>query len=109
MYHEFIHGTSSTVMLVEVPDELAVEWSRPADFPVATKYPVKKLVGLRKGGFLTAFADGATPFISADIPAAYLQCLLTRICAEPVNVERRWVRFVQPLADTAVKPDRSVQ
>lgn len=109
MYHEFIHGTSTTVMLVEVPDELAVEWSRPADFPVATKYPVKKLVGLRKGGFLTAFADGATPFISADIPAAYLQCLLTQICAEPVNVERRWVRFVQPLADTAVKPDRSVQ
>ena len=101
MVQDFTDGTSSTIMLVEVPDEAAVEWTRPEDFSIDTKEPVKKLVGLRKGGFLTAFADGAPQFISDGITPKNLQLLLIRNDHELVSREdlRTWVRFVPPAAE----------
>ncbi|MDZ4820741.1 MAG: DUF1559 domain-containing protein [Planctomycetota bacterium] len=77
-FGDFPDGTSKTIMLVEVPDGLAVEWTKPADFPIDTKDAVKQLVGLRKGGFLTAFADGGAPFVDAKISEEGLRNRLTR-------------------------------
>ena len=85
MVPDFTDGTSSTIMLIEVPDEAAVEWTRPEDFPIDTEQLMKKLVGLRTGGFLTAFADGAPQFISKSIAPQLLQRLLIRNDGEPVT------------------------
>ena len=92
--------SGDTVMLVEVPDAMAVEWTRPDDFPADTKEPAKKLLGLRAGGFLTAFADGATVLISKDISPKVLQLLLGRNDGEPLPVETRKLRqFVPPATE----------
>jgi hypothetical protein len=99
MIQDFTKGTSHTIMLVEVPDEAAVEWTRPEDFRIETKEPVKKLVGLRKQGFLTAFADGAPQFVSEDIPEKLLRFLFNRD-TEDENFQacKPWLRFVPPAA-----------
>ena len=85
-------------MLVEVPDVEAVEWTRPEDFSADGNELVKKLVGLRKGGFLTAFADGATTFISDGIPPETLRRFLGRDDRETFSpgIWQRWTRFVRP-------------
>ncbi|MHB1037203.1 MAG: M56 family metallopeptidase [Pirellulales bacterium] len=109
MPYDLTDGTSLTIMLVEVPDEAAVEWTRPEDFPIDTKEPVKKLVGLRTGGFLTAFADGAPQFVSEGIPPKALRFLLIRNDGEPlINTPdwKPWFRFVPPAASPAVGPER---
>lgn len=96
---EFHDGTSNTIMLVEVPDEAAVEWTRPKDFPIDTREPAKTLTGLRKGGFLTVFADGAPQFISSDVGPKMLRCLLIRNDMDVVPHDkefRKLVRFVSP-------------
>lgn len=99
---EFHDGTSCTIMLVEVPDEAAVEWTRPKDFPIGTREPAKTLAGLRKGGFLTVFADGAPQFISSDVASEMLRLLLTRNDMGVVSHEkfRKSVRFVSPFGNT---------
>ncbi len=66
------------MMLVEVPDAAAVVWTRPDDFPANADQPLKHLLGLRRGGFLTAFADGAPHFIYDGIPPEMLRRLLVR-------------------------------
>ncbi len=99
---EFHDGTSNTIMLVEVPDEAAVEWTRPKDFPIGTQEPAKKLTGLRTGGFLTVFADGAPQFISTDVTSEMLRRLLTRNDMEVVSHDkfRKSVRFVSPFGNS---------
>jgi beta-lactamase regulating signal transducer with metallopeptidase domain len=100
MVQDFTDGTSNTIMLVEVPDQVAVEWTRPEDFPIDTTEPVKKLVGLRKGGFLTAFAEGSSQFISENIAPKTLRLLLIRNDRELVSeVDRKaWVHSIRPVA-----------
>jgi hypothetical protein len=86
-------------MLVEVPDEAAVEWTRPEDFPVGEKELLKKTVGLRKGGVLTAFADGAPQFISDNIPPDVLREAMIRDLNDrrlSHNAWLPWARVVPP-------------
>ena len=102
---DFTDGTSNTIMLVEVPDEAAVEWTKPEDFPIDTKKPVKKLVGLRKKGFLTAFADGSPRFISEDITPKMLRLLLIRNDGSVINY--RDLKTIARELTLAVKRSRS--
>jgi serine/threonine-protein kinase len=97
-----VKGTSHTMMLAEVSDNVAVEWTRPDDFPMDAKEPLKKLVGLREGGFLCAFADAAPHFISADIPEKALRFLMSRSERETLETQdawNRWGHFVEPAAE----------
>jgi hypothetical protein len=81
---DFPDGTSCTMMLVEVPDEAAVEWTRPQDLPADTKDP-PKLIGLRKGGFVCAFADGCPHFITDAIRPGTLQLIMGRDDGTPFD------------------------
>lgn len=103
MVQEIVDGTTNTMMLVEAPDEAAVEWTRPEDFSADRIEPLPRLVGLRQGGFLCAFADGAATFISADIDAVTLQLLLLRNDGESID-DRPWARSVHPAARTVAPP-----
>jgi Protein of unknown function (DUF1559) len=98
---EFTDGTSNTIMLIEVPDQAAAEWTQPENFPGDAKDPMKKLLGLHQEGFLTIFADVAPHFISEGIPPKTLQQLLVRNGGDlitPADWQQHWDRFVQPAA-----------
>lgn len=73
----FRDGISNSIALVEVPDSLAVEWTRPDDFPIDRRDLVKSLVDFRKGGFLVIFADNGPAFIDNDISEEQLHTRMT--------------------------------
>ncbi len=65
-FADITDGTARTVIMVQVNDANAVEWTKPADYDVAAHAaaPVAGIGSLHPGIFLTAFGDGhvtATP------------------------------------------------
>jgi len=70
-------GASNTVLLVEAGDQKAVVWTKPDDFQYDPDNPAQGLIGLRKRGFLAAFADGHVSFISQSVDAA-INAMFTR-------------------------------
>jgi beta-lactamase regulating signal transducer with metallopeptidase domain len=100
---DFIDGTSKTILLVEVPDDAAVEWTRPEDFPADANDPMSKLVGLRAGGFLAACADSCPYFISKDTPREMLENLLCRNDRKPFN-DKDWKQCMHDMYQPAT-PD----
>jgi hypothetical protein len=82
---EVTDGTSNTIMVVEVGDEAAVEWTKPADLDVDVKQPLKGLLGHYENGFLAAFADGSVRFISGKVTPQTLNAAFTRNGGEVIN------------------------
>jgi hypothetical protein len=62
-------GLTKTVMVVEVSDARAVEWTRPDDFAFDPQNPIEGLVGLRQDGFLVLSADASACFIPSSVSA----------------------------------------
>lgn len=60
-------GSSNTALMVEVDSELAVEWTRPADFEADERNPMQGLGRVQAGGFIASMADGSTQFISRSM------------------------------------------
>lgn len=64
---DFTDGTSKTILLVEADDEVAVEWTRPADLKIDPKQPEKGLKGHFRTVMLVGIADGSVrTFAAAD-------------------------------------------
>ncbi len=84
---EILDGTSHTAMVVEVADEKAVPWTKPADFAPDEKDPLAGLVGLRRRGFLAVFCDGSVSLLSKKAPPEALKAVFTRAGGEIVDVE----------------------
>lgn len=66
-------STSFTIMIVEVADSRAVEWTRPNDFEFNPLNPIEGLVGLRLGCFLALVADGSARSIPSSVSAEKLK------------------------------------
>lgn len=62
-----INRPSGTIMLLEVDDDHAIEWTKPGDWEFDPKTPLKGLGRLRPGGFLAGFADGHADFITPAV------------------------------------------
>lgn len=77
-FFDILDGTSNTIMAVEVSEDLAVTWTKPADYKVDKENPTKGLVGLRRGGFQIAMCDGSVRFVSEFIDMKVLNSLFTR-------------------------------
>lgn len=77
-------GTSNTVMVVETPDALAVEWTRPDDFVPDAKDPAKRLLDSRKS-VLGLFADGSVRALSGSLSAETWSALFTRDGGEVIS------------------------
>ena len=75
---------SNTILLVEADE--GVEWTKPDDWQFDPAAPTRGLGQLRPRGFLAAFADGHTQFISDDTPANVVGALMTREGGETVTV-----------------------
>jgi hypothetical protein len=60
-------GTSKRIMIVEVTDARAVEWTRPDDFEFNPQNPSDGLVGLRENCFLAVAVDGGLRFVKTPV------------------------------------------
>ena len=80
---DIIDGSTNTIMIVEVPSELAVIWTQPADYAFSPDGVLDNLQGGALEGFRAAFADGRVVTVS-DV-ADDLKALFTRNGMEPVN------------------------
>ena len=78
-------GLSNTIMMIEVPDKMAVIWTKPADFAPDKKNPTKGLAGLHPDGFTAGFADGSVRFYSKEIDADTFRALLTKSGGEVID------------------------
>jgi hypothetical protein len=79
-------GTSNTIAVVEVIEELAVPWTKPVDCNLNLAMPSGNLGGHFKGGFLAEFCDGSCHFLPNMIKPEVLNALFTRASGEIVVV-----------------------
>lgn len=70
-------GLSNTVNLVQVSDDAAEVWSRPADWKMDPEDLKHGLGGLHVGGWVVGFMDGSCQFITNDIDDVVWKALLT--------------------------------
>ncbi|TWT97929.1 hypothetical protein Pla108_20830 [Botrimarina colliarenosi] len=70
-FQDFTDGTAKSVVLVQVDDANAVEWTKPSDYDVAANAadPVAAIGSLHPGVFLTVFGDGHVESTPLDISA----------------------------------------
>jgi hypothetical protein len=78
-------STPRTILVVEASDDRAVIWTKPDDYEVDFEKPMAGLVGLRKGGFLAAFADESVQFLKDSIDGETLKALFTRAGGERID------------------------
>lgn len=79
-------GTSRTVAVVEVADELAAIWTKPDDFVPDPDDVSRGLAGNRGDVFLAAFADGHVQSISLSVPAESLKGIFTKAGGEAITL-----------------------
>jgi hypothetical protein len=82
-------GTSNTIAVIEVDDEHAVPWTKPADLDYDPENPAKGLGGHLEGAVFSAFCDGA-PYVHRTLVhdpkrIGDLRKVFTRADGEPVN------------------------
>jgi len=77
-------GTSNTVMIVAVPAERAVIWTKPEDVTIEADQPLPGLVELNGKDFLTAFCDGSVRALPHDLPEATLRLLFDPNDGQPI-------------------------
>ena len=73
---DIVDGSSNTIMFVEVPDQMAVPWTKPDGGIDSEKTRPWQLSGNYPGGFNSAFCDGSVRFISEFVDAETFTNLL---------------------------------
>jgi Protein of unknown function (DUF1559) len=82
---QIIDGTSKTIGAVEVDDEHAVPWTKPADWEYDPDQPTAGLGGHFGDRFLAGCLDGAVHAIPLDVDPDVMRALLTYSGREPVD------------------------
>ena len=75
-FAQLVDGSSNTILFLEVPDEMAVPWTKPDGGIDPDNTKPWQLLGNHPGGFNTAFCDGSVFFISEYVDAETFQSLL---------------------------------
>jgi len=102
-----IDGRINTVMIVELPAEKAVVWTKPDDWVVDAKKPKQGLFGLRTFALAT-LADGSVHRLSSAASAETLLRALGRADGETFEHEKVFTPAKRPDRNGATKtsPDR---
>jgi hypothetical protein len=82
---EIRDGTSNTILIVEVDDAHAVEWTRPDDWAFSAEKPSAGLGGGIDDIFNAALADGSVRSIKLNIDPRILRALFTRAGGEAIG------------------------
>jgi prepilin-type processing-associated H-X9-DG protein len=72
-------------MVVEVPANMAVTWTKPEDWEVTAEGAVEKFLAGLKDGFNAGFADGSVRYIKKTIDVKTLKAVLTPDGGEVIN------------------------
>lgn len=80
-------GPSNTAMVVVVPDELAIEWTRPDDWEYTSADDIKDLFRAGADLFWTIFADGSVRAISNKNTLDEISPIFTIRDGQPVNLK----------------------
>lgn len=79
----FRDGAAHTVMVLEVNDDRAVEWTKPDDWQYDAEHPMAGLGQAHPAGFEVLFADGSVRCLTKDINPKVFHGLLTIAGGEP--------------------------
>jgi len=77
-FREIIDGAPNTIMVLEVNPDVAVEWTKPADWEYDPANPLRDLGDVQAGGFNVSFADGRSNFTSSSISPEEFKAQITR-------------------------------
>jgi hypothetical protein len=77
-YKEIKDGTSSTILMVEVAPEQAVEWTKPVDWEVDLAHPLRRVTRTDRDYFAAARCDGSVMAVPVNSDEAKLRANLTR-------------------------------
>jgi hypothetical protein len=99
-------GLSHTLMLVEVDDELAVPWTKPADYDVDRMQPMQGLSGLRDGYCFVAWADGRIAQLKGEDMQASWRSMFTIDGGERFSANKI---SMAPTAEPPKEPDPIAQ
>jgi hypothetical protein len=80
-------GLSRTIMVVEVSDAKAVEWTRPDDFEFNPANPIEGIVGLRENCFLILSGDCSVKFPKSSVSTTLLQGWFNKNDGNSVEVQ----------------------
>ena len=84
-FRDISDGTSMTILLVEVPPEEAVIWTKPEDWEVDLDHPMQGLERNDRNHFTAAWCDGSVSIIPDDVKPEVLKAILTRAGSETVD------------------------
>lgn len=76
-FRDIIDGTSNTLMVVEVPADKAVIWTKPEDVTAEGEVAPSLFTAEGEDGFLALFCDGSVRKIASTIATKTLVALLT--------------------------------
>lgn len=85
--HYVSDGLANTAMVVVVPDELAIEWTRPDDWEYAAEKNIKDLFSADSNVFWTIFADGSVRSISNQNSLSDISRIFTIRDGQPVKLK----------------------
>jgi hypothetical protein len=78
-------GTSNSIAIVQVDDDAAVIWTKPADWEPDDEDLMKPFDGPHPGAFIAGFCDGSVTMISDAIDPSVFRALLTTAGDEVVD------------------------
>ena len=78
---EVIDGTRNTLLLVDAPDDMAVEWTKPVEFEPSED----EMKAMLARDFFAAFCDGSTARIPKGFSLESFKAILTRDGGEKVD------------------------
>jgi hypothetical protein len=78
-------GTSRTITFVEADADKSVEWTKPDDLHFDANNPTAGLGHVRPGGWLAAYLDGHTEFISNSIDPGMVKAMITKAGGETIQ------------------------
>ena len=76
-------GRSNTAILLEVDDDAAVPWTKPADISINLREPTRHLGSLRGNFFLVGWADGLVTAVGTAAAPNKLKAMFTVDAGEP--------------------------
>ncbi len=84
-------GLENTALVVEVPDEQAIEWTRPDDWDYSQPDMIQQLLSAHPAGFYSVLADGSVAFISNQNAIDTLKRLFDR--ADGRTLDLKWPKY----------------
>jgi hypothetical protein len=83
-FRQVTDGTSQTIALIDAVPELAVVWTKPDDWEVDLKDPLRGVKRTNGDGFVTGYADGSVRILQNDIDPKKLAAMITATGGEAV-------------------------